>query len=398
MGILTRNPYGASPAAKQPSSPRFQALASATGSEAAGNSNVPNGRFNPRTGSLIEGSEALIGADGHINASSVKEAMATMSVLQQHLQSGRIKREAKMQCISSVAERSRMHERLKQAHAAYKVGDSRPMQVLGEVMADEIWQTLGREGFARKLLALKQLNGDETGRLKVRKKDVVAYIATSSTNVMPSTVRQFWVYPPEFAITCQVLMEDKDIAQSGGDLLEEKYQDGLEAIMVQEDRLLRQLMVGSATGANDTFLFATLTPAVLSEMQNQVWSWGIPPTTALIAFDLWNDIRTDSEFASYFDPVTKHELIMEGTLGSFYGMQIITDAYKHDTLRVLQNGEIFVLGAPQSIGGITIRQELQTKAIDQYANGKMERGWFMGGLEGMAVVSPRGIVLGQKAS
>lgn len=99
-------------------------------------------------------------------------------------------------------------------------------------------------------------------------------------------------------------MEDKDIAQSSGDLLEEKYQDGLEQIMKKEDDLFMQLARASATAANDMFLFSTLTPAVFSEMQIQVNSWGIPPATALIAFDLWNDIRTDSEFASYFNTST----------------------------------------------------------------------------------------------
>lgn len=389
MSILNKQgvPY-AGTAAK---SPRFTALASNSGSEAAGNANVPNGRINPRTGTFDGAASPLIGSDGHLNAGSKSEVMQAMTVLQHHLQTGRIQRAPTL--AKSAAERQKQHERLVQA---FNSPDKKGMQVIGEVMADEIWQTLGREGFARKLMAIKQLSQGETGRLKVRKKDVVAYIAISATNVVPSTVRQFYVYPPEFNINCSVLMEDKDIAQSSGDLLEEKYQDGLEQIMKKEDDLWISLARASATAANDMFFFNTLTPAVFSEMQIQVNSWGIPPSTALIAFDLWNDIRTDSEFASYFDPVTKHELIMEGSLGTFFGMQLITDAYKHDTLRVLNNGEIFVLGAPQALGGITIRQELATKAIDKYAQEQAMRGWFFNLIEGMSIVSPRGLVRGQK--
>jgi hypothetical protein len=381
-----KSPYAAA------TSPRFKALASSTGSEAAGNANVPHGRINPRTGTLqASRSESVIGSNGDLNASNKSELMQAMTVLQHHVQNGAIKKAPVF--AKTAAERQAQHQRLVQA---FNAPDKKGMQVIGEVMADEIWQTLGREGFARKLMAIKQLAQGETGRLKVRKKDVVAYIAISSTNVVPSTVRQFYVYPPEFNINCSVLMEDKDIAQSSGDLLEEKYQDGLEQIMKKEDDLWMQLARASATAANDMFFFSTLTPAVFSEMQIQVNSWGIPPATSLIAFDLWNDIRTDSEFASYFDPVTKHELIMEGSLGTFFGMQIITDAYKHDTLRVLNNGEMFVLGAPQALGGITIRQELASKAIDKYAQEKAERGWFMSLIEGMSIVSPRGLVRGQK--
>jgi len=175
-----------------------------------------------------------------------------------------------------------------------------------------------------------------------------------------------------------------------------KQQSLLEQILVQEDKTWLNLARASASAANDLFFFNTFTPAIFSEMQIQVSRWGIPPTTALLAFDLWNDIRTDSEFASYFDPVTKHELIMEGSLGSFFGVQLITDAYRHETLRVLADGETYMLGAPQTLGGITIRSELKTRNIDMYAQGKPERGWFMQEALGMSVTNSRAIVRGQR--
>jgi len=372
--------------------PSFTALGSRNDSPVAGNTSVPNGRISARSGSFIPGGEALVGNDGHLNASSKSEVMQAMAVLQHHVQAGNVRRAPVM--AKTAAERERQRATLVEA---FNAPDKNGMKVIGEVMADEIWQTLGREGFARKLLALKTLSQGEIGRLKVRRKDVVAYIAATSTNVVPSRVRQMFVYPPEVMINCSVLIEDKDIAQATGDILEEKYQDGLEQIMKKEDDLLIQLARASAGAANDLFFFSTLTPSVLSQMQLAVNAWGIPPSVVLLAFDLWNDFRTDSEFASYFDPVTKHELIMEGSLGTFFGMQLITDAYKHDTLRVLNDGEIFVMGAPATIGGITIRQELASKAVDKYAMEKAERGWFMSLIEGMSIVSPRGLVRGQKA-
>jgi hypothetical protein len=94
--------------------------------------------------------------------------------------------------------------------------------------------------------------------------------------------------------------------------------------------------------------------------------------------------------------VAKHELIMEGSLGSFFGVQLITDGYRHETLRVLADGEMFMLGAPQTLGGITVRKELATKAIDMYALGRPEKGWFLEAIEGMAIVNPRAIVRGQR--
>jgi len=166
-------------------SPRRVALAS-TGTEAAGNSNVPAGRINPRTGSVIESqSEPLVGRDGNLNAGSKAEVMQAMTVLQKHLETGRARRSPVL--VQSAAARKTKHERLVQAFHANDGGKA--MMAIGEVMGDEIWMTLGREGFARKVMMIKNLNQGEIGRLRVRRKDVVAFFVVSSPNVVSSQVR-----------------------------------------------------------------------------------------------------------------------------------------------------------------------------------------------------------------
>ncbi len=373
-----------------PYAPKRVTLAQ-TGSEAAGNVSVPAGRINPRTGTVIESqSEALIGYNGELNAGSKQEILQAISVLQKQMSAGKVKRTN----VQSSADRQKQHAKLVEAFHAQDGGKS--WMAIGEVLGDEIWTTLGREGFARKVMMIKQLAQGEIGRLRVRRKDVVSYFVVSSPNVVASQVRQFYVYPPEFYIIANILMEDREIAQSPGDLLEDKYQDGLEQILKQEDVTWLNLARSAAAAANDLFFFNTFTPSVFSQMQIQVSRWGIPAVTSLLAFDLWNDIRTDSEFASYFDPVTKHELIMEGSLGSFFGVQLITDAFRHDTLRVLSDGEVYMLGAPQTLGGMTVRKELATKNIDLYSQGRPERGWFMEEILGMSIVNSRAIVRGQR--
>lgn len=373
-----------------PYAPKRVSLAQ-TGSEAPGNVSVPAGRINPRTGSVIESqSEALVGYNGELNAGSKTEILQAIAVLQKQMTAGKIKRTN----VQASADRQKQHAKLVEAFHAQDNGKS--WMAIGEVLGDEIWTTLGREGFARKVMMIRQLAQGEIGRLKVRRKDVVSYFVVSAPNVVASQVRQFYVYPPEFYIIANILMEDREIAQSPGDLLEDKYQDGLEQILKQEDVTWLNLARNAAAAANDLFFFNTFTPSVFSQMQIQVSRWGIPAVTSLLAFDLWNDIRTDSEFASYFDPVTKHELIMEGSLGSFFGVQLITDAFRHDTLRVLADGEVYMLGAPQTLGGMTVRKELATKNIDLYSQGRPERGWFMEEILGMSIVNSRAIVRGQR--
>lgn len=120
---ISKSPYG--------QSPRFKALAS-TGSEAQGNAAVPNGRINPRTGTLQSGSEPLIGQNGDLNAGSKSEVMNAMTVLQHHLQSGQLKKAPVF--AKSAVERQKQHQRLVEA---FNSPDKRGMQVIGEVMSDK---------------------------------------------------------------------------------------------------------------------------------------------------------------------------------------------------------------------------------------------------------------------
>ena len=166
--------------------------------------------------------------------------------------------------------------------------------------------------------------------------------------------------------------------------------------MVREDNIWRDLVNAAAGASNDLFLFNTFTPTVFSTMRTQIARWGIPVTGAVIAFDLWDDIIADTEFSTWFDPVSKHEIVLEGSLGSILGVNLITDAFRHDTLQVLQPGEVYFVGAPQTLGGITQRKELATESINKYNQGKPERGWFMETIEGMSIVNSRAVTRGNR--
>jgi len=266
-----------------------------------------------------------------------------------------------------------------------------------EVIGEEVWETLGREGFARKCLMMKPIGKGEQARLRIRRKDVTAYMVTQNPNVIASQVRQMYVYPPDFYLIGHISIEDLEIEQASGDLLDDKYQDGLEQIMVQEDKIMKRLMDAAAPTSNDLFFFNTFTPTVFSAMRTQVARWGIPVSKAIIAFDLWNDIIADTEFSTWFDPVSKHDIVLEGSLGSILGVELLTDAFRYETLQVLNPGECYFLGVPQTLGGITQRKALAVESINKYNQGKPERGWFMEMIEGMSVTNSRAVVRGQRA-
>lgn len=324
------------------------------------------------------------GANGELNASTKRELMQVI---------GHVLKESQQNVIARphqpTPEEAQM--RLASLREAYADKSGTKFQVLGEVISEEIWETLGREGFSRRLLAVMPLAKGQTGRVKVRRKDVVAFQVTTDVKIQEQRIRQPYVYPPEFYLGAYILIEDKEIEQASTDLLDEKFQDGLEALLRREDLITRALLTRAATTFNDLVLFTTFNPSVLTTLRTQVNRWGTPAATMVIAFDIWDDIIADADFVAWWDQVHKHELILEGRLGSMLGMEIITDGYRYATLQVLQAGEVYVTASPVTLGTITQRKELDSRAIDTYNMGRPARGWFMEQIQGMVVVNGRAV-------
>lgn len=323
------------------------------------------------------------GANGELNASSKRELMQVV---------GHILAESRSNVTTSrTASYEDAQMRLATLREAYADKSGTKFQVLGEVISEEIWETLGREGFSRRLLSVMPLAKGQTGRVKVRRKDVVAYQVTTDVFIQEQRIRQPYVYPPEFYLGATILIEDKEIEQASTDLLDEKFQDGLEAILRREDLITRALLTAASTTFNNLVLFTTFNPSVLTTLRTQVNRWGTPAATMVIAFDIWDDIIADADFVAWWDQVHKHELILEGRLGSMLGMEIITDGYRYETLQVLQPGEVYVTASPVTLGTITQRKELDSRAIDQYNLGRPARGWFMEQIQGQVVVNGRAV-------
>lgn len=249
--------------------------------------------------------------------------------------------------------------------------------VIGAALGDEVYETLGREGFGRNCLMTRDLGDQEVARVKVRKKDVVAEISTTHINTTRTMVRQHWVYPGEFYVSGYASMEEKEIAQAGTELLDDKYQDLLEQVLVSEDRHIKSRWDSSVGFFNPLLQFSTFTPLFFSQAKISVDHWGIPCTRAVMAWDLWNDIVAEPEFSAWFDPVTKHSLIMEGKLGALMDVQLITDGFRYDTLQVLSDGEMYFLGPQITVGTLHQRRPLQSEPTNRYNFGQPERGWFM---------------------
>jgi hypothetical protein len=332
--------------------------------------------------------EAAIASNGEINASSNKDLLGKITELVTASSRGEI--------VRSVPEKDRKLHREVLA-AAYNDKSGIKWGQLGVALAAKIEEAAYREGFARNLMVEEQLNQGEIPRARMRVNNVVAMVATSVSDIIPQLVRERIYYPPEFYINANVEVENRDIDQISSDILDEKYTEGLQNIMVQEDLTWKKMADGTVGSANNiTYIAGQLSPTTLSTLRNNVAHWKIPATTCLLAQDFWNDIVSNSEFQSMLDPVSKYDLVLNGELGILLGLRIVTDGYRAPELQVLNPGEIYVVGAPQNHGQYTTRGGVESTPIDGSLQGRNSKGWFLAESLSMILTNARSVAKGQK--
>lgn len=363
---------------------RTTRIVTASGVDAASQDGLRGGILTPSGDLKLSAGPAFSGSE--IHASSTQDLMRTYGAI-----------------MSQSANRTRLMgapEKKAERTAALKLAfsDKTPggaFQKLGDSVATAVQETMRRFGFTRRTLMEDTANGPVI-MIRVSRMDVQAQMVVDKETVTTQDVRAYWFTPPEFSIDTKITISNKDIAQVGPELMDEKFNDGLVATWTKEDRLTRQMFLNAQGIYNTPFGFSSFTPAVLAAMKNQVESWGLTATTLLISYDIWNDIISNTDFQTFFSPLEKHDLALEGRLGRLMGMEIITDGFNYENLRVLGRGEVFVLAAPGTVGKVVQRQAMEATAIDERVLGSATRGWFLEQIQAQAVVNSMAVAYGSR--
>lgn len=329
--------------------------------------------------------ERAVGLNGELNASSKKDLMQQQLKLLAATSSGEIETAA------TRAKREAVNRELVQA--AFHDKDAH--RELGEVMAADLYQAQNRRGFSRKFLARQDLVQGQVPMVKLRRKDVVATYATSPSKTESQIIRDKLFTPPEITLVARPFIEQREINTSSGDVLQEKYMEAMEAIMVAEDRLWYRL-ANETVGYDNllTVISGTLSPITLAEVRNNVSRWNLPVPHLLMASDLYNDIIGDTDFIQAIEPVARHELIMTGELAVLYGMAITSDAYRHQEHRVLSQGEFFAISDTVTHGQYTDRGGIDTEVTTTATEKIAGRGWVMTESLSMVIGNTRSVAKG----
>lgn len=330
---------------------------------------------------------ALSASTGEFNAYDQKDLVKAISGLMQAVASGQVRQEATPADVVA-------HRREVLAEA---LQDSSKWQALGANIAQQIYDQADRDGFLRKLCVGNTLRQGEVQRVPMPAHDTIAVIATSATGVGYQNIRQRVFQPEEFEIIANVRVSTLDLEQVNGDLLEHAYNDGLQAVMVQEDRLWKKSADQTVGLTNDIeYIAGELTTKNLGRLRRQVAQWNLPATTCLIANDYWEDIIGSNDFATFLDPITKYDLALNGQLGTLVGLQLITDAFRQPNQKVLNQGELYIVSDPQNHGAYSTRGGIRSEPANNTHEGSTSKGWLLSEPFSFILANSRSVAKGKK--
>jgi hypothetical protein len=332
------------------------------------------------------GGDRMFAQGGEVNAWNKKDAAKNIRHFAAQASSGNLRQNY----LDSVVPR---HQRKQQLQAALHDQSMRQWSAIGAGIAQIVQERQQREGITRKVLNQHPLNLGEDAKITMPRKIAQAVISVSATNVEFQLLDTNKVYPTEVSLVGNLFIENLTLQQASGDLLEEAYNQLYESILVAEDRLLKTAYLSMvSSGMNPIVTLGTaLSTGLLSQIKRRVTDHGLPVGALLMASDFWDDMLGNSAFYDLYDPVTRYNLIQDGTIGTVFGMPIITDSFRDQDYRILDPGQMFITASADYCGGFTDRGGVEATPVDGSAVGKDGRGWFGRQSFSLAVVNAKSI-------
>jgi hypothetical protein len=335
---------------------------------------------------------ALDAQTGEFNANDKSELVEAISGLMQACSSGAVVEQP-----AAMTDMDAMDARRELLAGAMADETGEKWAALGSGLARQINEQSNREGFLRRICQGQTLRQGEIPRVPMPSHDSLAVVATSASNTGYQSIRQKVFTPDEFEIQANVRVENLDIEQVNGDLLEHAYNDGLQAMMVAEDKLWKGAADQTVGVINDLeYIAGELTTKNLGNLRQAVARWNLPVTAAIISNDYWADIIGSNDFATFLDPITKYDLALNGELGTLVGMQLITDAFRQPNQKVLDQGEIYVVASPENHAAYSTRGGIRSTPTTGANQGNSSRGWFMTEPFSFVLANSRSVAKGKR--
>lgn len=262
-----------------------------SGNPISGSMSVPGLGYTSK-GALVASSEPAVNNQGLINAHDDRQALAIIANLMD---------QRSKQSIVQASSQTRIQAQAR-LQAAFQDKRNPEFAIAGETVTNTIRDTAARAGFLRRFLPERDLTVGEDPKIRLRKNETNAFSLHEMSVIDESRHDGRFAYPPEVMIGARPTITEADLYKEGFGLLEEKADEGLEIIMVTEDRALKGLSDAAVRATNQQLAFTTFTPSVFATLKQYVQNTGgLPVAGAWMANDLWVDVNTgNSAFSDCF--------------------------------------------------------------------------------------------------
>ncbi len=338
-----------------------------------------SGKINPKTG--IKG-ERRFDKKGQLNAWDKKDALQAIAGILNDKAVGRMKSASYRKEAELPAD-----VRKEVLLAALTDPSGAGMSKLGAELLAPIKNVIDYEGWARKILRIKDIGQGEIHRI-TKDIQVLAFIVGQDGQSVVSQAVGKYVFPAEFKVEAFPEVDIQDIYQMNFDVLDRAQDLAKQMIMLKEDKSLVAILNASADAVNDIVYFSSFNIGTFADVKYQVERHRLVVDKFVMNRQEVNSLIKNMH--AQVDPVTERELILMGYIGTVLNTQIITTAGT-GVQEVVAPGTLYAITEGGFLGEMGIRLDLMSEPYTKYNQQEAKKGWLFLELIDESIVNPRAV-------
>lgn len=331
----------------------------------------------------------MFNAKGELNASSVKDALMTISKYASIL-------EENQPSNFGLAGQPQLNDQKTDELVARAILTQDGKVALAQVMANPIRRNLDFQGFARRLLVVDPLAQGVTPSYD-RDIDVAAVVISSNGTGPESRVFGDRFTVPTFEIFANPTVRISEVRRRRFNVIDRAVQKARQEIMAVEDANIFAAIDAAAAIENtpQDVQDSGLTKRDLLEVKRQIDRWDLVTTKFLLNISEFNDILLwgsgggQGPTGGDLDPVSMREVLQTGLYGSLWGADVMVS-------KIVPPGTVYATADAEFVGVLPIRSDIEVLPADEPK--RLSLGWVVSEEIGIGIANPRATAVGRKST
>lgn len=332
---------------------------------------------------------SLFNNKGELNASSLKDALATItkyaSILEENVPSN-----------MTLAGQPGLSDGQRDDLISKAILTHEGKVALAQAMANPIRRNLDYQGIARRALVVDPL---PQGALPVydRDIDVTAVVVSSNGTGTESRIFGERITVPEFELFSNPTVRIAEVKRRRFNVIDRAVQKARQEIMAQEDANVFAALDAASSAENTVQDVADggMLKRDLIEIKVQIDRWDLVTTKFFMNINEFTDILNWASGGGQgvgggeIDPVTQREVLQTGLFATAWGADVMVS-------KIVPPGTVYGCADPEFVGVMPVRQDIEVMPADEPKQLKL--GWVVSEIIGIGIVNARGVAKGNKST